>query len=85
MNTEARHAILRSTMKADDFTDFKQALVDAKHNHASTGAGFNEAVRQSYTAKRAARASEKVNTHVKDDMLQKLKLVELLQGMRAPV
>lgn len=85
MNAEARHAILRSTMKADDFTDFKQALVDAKHNHASTGAGFNEAVRQSYTSKRAARASEKVNMHVKDDMLQKLKLAELLQGMRAPV
>lgn len=72
-------------MKADDFTDFKQALVEAKRNHASTGAGFNEAVRHSYTAKRTARASEKVNTHVKNDMLQKLKLVELLQGMRAPV
>ena len=85
MNTLSCHAILRHTMKADDFKDFKNALEEAKANMVSSSASFNESIRQAYTAKRNQRKAINANTSAREDMLKKRQLAELLQGMRIPV
>lgn len=85
MNTLSCRAILRHTMKADDFKDFKNALEEAKSNMASSSVGFNESIRQAYAVKRNQRKAINANTSALEDMLKRRQLVELLQGMRVPV
>lgn len=72
-------------MKADDFKDFKNALEEAKSSMASSSAGFNESIRQAYSAKRNQRKAINANASVREDMLKRRQLAELLQGMRVPV
>lgn len=85
MNTLSCRAILRHTMKADDFKDFKNALEEAKANMASSSASFNESIRQAYTAKRNQRKAISASIFSREDMLKQRQLAELLQGMRVPV
>lgn len=85
MNTLSCRAILRHTMKADDFKDFKNALEEAKANMASSSVGFNESIRQAYSAKRNQRKAISADISSREDMLKRRQLAELLQGMRIPV
>lgn len=85
MNTLSCRAILRHTMKADDFKDFKNALEEAKSNMVSSSVGFNESIRQAYSVKRNQRKAINSSTSAREDMLKRRQLAELLQGMRVPM
>lgn len=85
MNTLSCRAILRHTMKADDFKDFKNALEEAKSSMASSSAGFNESIRQAYAVKRNQRKAISTSAIAREDMLKRRQLAELLQGMQIPV